>query len=289
MNTQTRVLFALAKPVSRSFYLTIRFLPEAMRQPVCLAYLLARLSDSIADSAAVPGRERLELLESLCNNPRAWVPERLLQKLPTEEAVLAARLPFLLDALDACPDADLIRDVLDSIHRGQLEDVRRAAEGTEATPLEWERLLEYTNLVAGCVGEFWTRLAMRRCPRVFKNPPGADTLRSARRYGVTLQLVNILRDSARDAAKGRAYLHSCERSLALTEVRAGLRAAADYLKNLRSGRFYVATALPAQIAALMLPSLERLPNGAEKIRRSSIFGLIVLAVLRRGPLFYLKG
>ena len=36
----------LLRPVSRSFYLSIRLLPRALRQPVALAYLLARTSDT---------------------------------------------------------------------------------------------------------------------------------------------------------------------------------------------------------------------------------------------------
>ena len=53
----------LLKPVSRSFYLSIRLLPRALREPVALAYLLARTSDTIADSNAVTAEKRIELLD----------------------------------------------------------------------------------------------------------------------------------------------------------------------------------------------------------------------------------
>src|SRR5438034_8536305 len=53
----------LLKPVSRSFYISIRLLPRPLRQPVALAYLLARTSDTIADSAAVAVEKRIELLD----------------------------------------------------------------------------------------------------------------------------------------------------------------------------------------------------------------------------------
>src|SRR5437868_13950899 len=55
--------FELLKPVSRSFYISIRLLPRALREPVALAYLLARTSDTIADSNAVPAEKRIELLD----------------------------------------------------------------------------------------------------------------------------------------------------------------------------------------------------------------------------------
>src|SRR5438552_4351040 len=54
--------FELLKPVSRSFYISIRLLPRALREPVALAYLLARTSDTIADSSAVDVEKRIELL-----------------------------------------------------------------------------------------------------------------------------------------------------------------------------------------------------------------------------------
>ena len=53
----------LLKPVSRSFYISIRLLPRPLRQPVALAYLLARTSDTIADSSAVNVEKRIELLD----------------------------------------------------------------------------------------------------------------------------------------------------------------------------------------------------------------------------------
>ena len=51
-----RVLKDVLKGVSRSFYLTIRVLPKALREPVGLAYLLARAGDTIADRRRRAGR-----------------------------------------------------------------------------------------------------------------------------------------------------------------------------------------------------------------------------------------
>ena len=47
----------LLKSVSRSFYLTIRILPARLQAPIGLAYLLARASDTIADTADAPDRK----------------------------------------------------------------------------------------------------------------------------------------------------------------------------------------------------------------------------------------
>ena len=48
------LLGSLLKSVSRSFYLTLRVLPTGMRDPVGLAYLLARAADTIADTSLIP-------------------------------------------------------------------------------------------------------------------------------------------------------------------------------------------------------------------------------------------
>src|SRR5438874_13201072 len=51
--------------VSRSFYLSILFLPKKLRGPVALGYLLARASDTIADTTELPIELRSEKLQLL--------------------------------------------------------------------------------------------------------------------------------------------------------------------------------------------------------------------------------
>jgi len=54
----------LLKAVSRSFYLSLRFLPAATRGPLSLGYL-ARTSDTLADSESLPVEARIEALKRL--------------------------------------------------------------------------------------------------------------------------------------------------------------------------------------------------------------------------------
>ncbi|HEY3602242.1 MAG TPA: squalene/phytoene synthase family protein, partial [Chthoniobacterales bacterium] len=56
---------AILKSVSRSFYLTIQFLPRPLREPVSLAYLLARATDTIADQSTIAASVRLTTLHDL--------------------------------------------------------------------------------------------------------------------------------------------------------------------------------------------------------------------------------
>ncbi len=55
----------LLKATSRSFYLTLRVLPARVRPQIGLAYLLARTTDTIADTELVPLAQRLDALEKL--------------------------------------------------------------------------------------------------------------------------------------------------------------------------------------------------------------------------------
>src|SRR2546421_5177363 len=55
----------LLKATSRSFYLTLRVLPARVRPQIGLAYLLARTTDTIADTEIVPIEQRLQALAAL--------------------------------------------------------------------------------------------------------------------------------------------------------------------------------------------------------------------------------
>src|SRR4051794_9327653 len=60
--TRQRLLGEILRDVSRAFYLTLRVLPPGVREPIGVAYLLARAADTIADTAAVAPTERLRCL-----------------------------------------------------------------------------------------------------------------------------------------------------------------------------------------------------------------------------------
>ncbi len=48
----------ILRGVSRSFDLSIRLLPSALQSPVAIGYLLARATDTVADTTALPLGER---------------------------------------------------------------------------------------------------------------------------------------------------------------------------------------------------------------------------------------
>jgi farnesyl-diphosphate farnesyltransferase len=110
----------------------------------------------------------------------------------------------------AAEDQQRIREVLTIITGGQELDLRRFAsveiENRNIVALKTDAELDdYTYRVAGCVGEFWTKMCRAH---VFSHAKLDDDalLRDGVRFGKGLQLVNILRDLPRDLQQGRCYL-----------------------------------------------------------------------------------
>src|SRR2546425_5481056 len=64
---------------------------------------------------------------------------------------------------------------------------------------------QYTYLVAGCVGPFWTALHVAHRPRL-KGWNLEEMSARGVRFGKALQMTNVLRDVPRDLRNGRCYL-----------------------------------------------------------------------------------
>lgn len=199
----------LLAPVSRSFSLTIQALPRALREPIALAYLLARASDTIADTESASATARLESLAAFREMVRTGrgdvLPHPIVPDDPGERRLLE-KLPECFDWLRTVGDADRgdIVEVLGHITRGQELDIRRFQPDGRGIETAAE-LDEYTYLVAGCVGEFWTRVCCRHV-RSYARLEMPEMERLGRSFGQGLQLVNVLRDLPADLRAGRCYL-----------------------------------------------------------------------------------
>ncbi len=266
----------LLRSVSRSFFLTIRLLPRAVREPIALGYLLARASDSIADTSDAEIERRVEALQQLRHGdtpPHALEALIARQDNPDEAALLRA-LPHLLDQLDASPAKERLEWVWGHILRGQIFDLVRFAESPE--PLGAGELDEYTFLVAGCVGEFWTRLCAEsledfsRCPVEELVPLGVA-------YGKGLQLVNILRDRQADAGIGRIYVEDRDFDAVKSRAREGLECGLRWISAVNHGRVRFACVPPARIG---LETLERIAvdSGRVKISRDAVRRVLAGAI-----------
>ncbi len=217
------LLTNLLRDVSRSFYLTLRVLPGGIGRPIGLAYLLARATDTLADTALIPVSERLAALDALRARIRGDRREPLdftriaeaqeAGASPAERRMLL-RIEEAIAALESMEKGDIgrIREVLEVITGGQELDLQRFGSlprGQVAALPDAAALDDYTYRVAGCVGEFWTRMCLAH---LFTVDAASEQrlLRDGIRFGQGLQLVNILRDLPKDLAQGRCYLPSDE-------------------------------------------------------------------------------
>jgi farnesyl-diphosphate farnesyltransferase len=212
----TASLQELLKQTSRSFYLTLRVLPAAVRPQIGLAYLLARTTDTIADTEIVPLDQRLEALQTLRERilGQSSAPlnfgELAKQQGSPAEKLLLEKTENSLSALQDFYAADqkLIRDVLATITSGQELDLRRFEKASAERIIALETAAElddYTFRVAGCVGGFWTKICRAHLfPQARLDEP--QFIADGIRFGKGLQLVNILRDLPADLKQGRCYL-----------------------------------------------------------------------------------
>jgi len=303
----------LLRRTSRTFALSVELLPGPLRGPVEAAYLLARIGDTVADRGVAPAAARIDQLERLRTalGTAGPVGEGLLAaggdangRATRAEEQLLAGADRVLERLPQLPAADRgdVQRVVDRLLATMVGELRffeeegRLRGGLAALP-DAGALAAYTEGIAGCVGEFWTRLLARHAsPRAVSGEAGpaasGPTLTAraramvieGRRYGRGLQLVNVLRDLPRDLRRGRCFLPAEElRALGLTpadlldpaagarvapilarwqgRARRGLFAGFAYASRLSGAgwRVRAATSLPAALGLATLRVLEAAP------------------------------
>lgn len=291
------------KGVSRSFYLTLRLLPAPMRRAASLGYLLARTSDTLADTAAAPLEERLGCLdaygEAVAGETPApdWPLALVSSVTDPRELLLLERADEVLDGLRGLPagEAALVREVVDIIIGGQKLDLVRFARASADTPVSLpddDALEDYAWRVAGCVGAFWTKLGFLTLGGKFSTLGEAELLEKGIAYGKGLQLVNILRDLPADLSAGRAYLPvdpsdrgalmACHASW-VKRAREWVEQGVDYAESLPSRRLRAATLLPALIVRETLERLESADWDAlqtrVKVPRGRVYTLLFKSLL----------
>lgn len=284
------------KNVSRSFYVSLRVLPAPMRPATGTGYLLARASDTIADTASIPTDDRLDLLDAFSEELAGKEPRRrrdLAKKFASRQDNESERV--LLERLDECfaalasldaLQADAVREVVTIIISGQRLDLVRFDEAGKGNPKvlrNEEELEDYCYRVAGCVGAFWTRVGLLTLGSRFSDSLPEDLDALGVRYGMGLQLVNILRDMPEDLANGRCYLPVADPANRQELEAAHLEWSKQAAIWLESGRRYssrlnllrlrAASVLPALIGSDTLQLLAThgaLPTSKLKVPRSAV-------------------
>lgn len=295
----------LLKGVSRSFYLSLRLLPRPMRGAASLGYLLARASDTLADTTAVPAAARLSCLDdfagALANGgpPPHWPTEMTHAIGDPRERALLESTDHLFAWLARLPAAEalLVREVAGIIISGQKLDLERFGAADQSHPVSLTddvELEDYAWRVAGCVGVFWTRLGLLTLGEGFSKQDAGWLIARATAYGKGLQLVNILRDLTVDLTSGRCYLpltdpHDAqalldERARWLERAAGWVGEGFDYSETLVSRRLRAASVLPAMLAVETLAMLRQSPPDVRvKIPRACVYQSIVRAFVSRRP------
>lgn len=218
--TKRELLTGVLKHVSRSFYLTLRVLPGALRDQIGLAYLFARAADTIADTGVLPREQRLDYLQlfrGLFDETALKGREvtRIQQAVLPHQSLAAERL--LLERLEDCfrvylefsaEDQARIRWLMRELTPGMEMDLTVfAGDRVEelAALRSFEELDRYIYHVAGCVGEFWTQMTCAHVPSL-ASWNRTHMGRIGVRFGKGLQLTNVLKDMARDLQRGRCYV-----------------------------------------------------------------------------------
>lgn len=278
----------ILKHVSRSFYLSIRVLPRAMREPVSLGYLLARASDTLADTTDLGADLRAELLDEFSailqgQDGSDWLRRLLSDVVPRQthdgERALLTHMGDIIDWFRSLANAPAphssehyapnsgmeksigarhhaaILTVMGHILRGQKLDIERFEQRDDFRFTLDAELEEYCYLVAGCVGEFWTDVGEIALGN-FSRMESSRLRRWGANYGKGLQLINILRDLPEDLGNGRCYLPGVdpEDKEALLEESSRWRARAR--KYLEEGQCYAQSLIHRRTrAATALPGM----------------------------------
>ena len=209
-------LLPILKKTARTLYLSIKALPLKMRNPFCIAYLLCRAADSVADTRIIPHETRIGWIHDfpdITTNPekRKLKLNDLIEDiydsadLPSEKELIKA-LPVILAEYDRLsPDErEITAQVVKDVCLGMITDLtffgkdRRSLKAFKSE----EQLDEYCYFIGGGPGLFWTRLAIIH--GVLPQDPVYE--KQAAEIGKALQITNILRDVASDLRIGRCYL-----------------------------------------------------------------------------------
>lgn len=282
---------------SRTFALSIPYLPEPIRQQVTLAYLIFRIADTFEDAASWPQEQRIQALNDfgrLLGYPQPDEARRLARRWRAEVPIdhdgyqeLIENVPAVLDAFFGLSDEaqETVRShALRTIEGMGVYVARTDAEG-ELELRDLEDLKDYCYIVAGIVGEMLTELFIAGAPALERE----QALRArSRSFGEALQLVNILKDASFDATEGRSYLPpSLDRDTVFGVARSDLKASTEYIDILQQdGAPDGVVAFNAVQVLLAFAALKRVESkgpGA-KISRYEVFQLIrrMEKALKRG-------
>ena len=195
---------AILPDVSRTFAISIRFLPGTLGRAVLTAYLLCRIADTIEDDRSTAPEQRARLLEeflrTLTDRDAADAFPGRVAGLKGDAAHLAlvARTDLVLVLLRTLPQRtrDRVAHWVREMGLGMAKFVRTYPGGIRIQTLAEYK--EYCYYVAGTVGCLLTELWHEHASAVGKREFERLWVK-CQAFGEALQTVNILKDIAWDA------------------------------------------------------------------------------------------
>jgi farnesyl-diphosphate farnesyltransferase len=292
--------------VSRTFALNIGVLKKNLRRPVLLAYLYMRMADTIEDDAELSASEKKELLKKFSQalNLGGESIDAFVKALPQswkengkEDCALCCKAAVVIPLLSEYSEA-----VANAVKKGVEEMCEGMAEFTEHS-IETEADLDrYCYFVAGLVGNMLTELFS------ISGKFGENRQKKLRElavsFGLSLQLVNIIKDIQEDSLRKACFvpMEFCRKhgidsvqdffspdtpkqkknaviGELIKKAKKHLRDAKDYIKILPrlEHRMRLFCLWPSLMAADNLRVIE---NGGTKITRES-----VKKIIRRSTVF----
>ncbi len=193
--------------VSRTFALSIRYLPEVLREPVGLSYLLFRVSDGLEDHDGMLADRKIALLEEwncvLQGNTPPFEFVRSIADLDRSnpEIYVAQQAPKLIAALDDVP-VDLRAPIVSRVSESTLGMARWQEQGPFVDTIK--EMDDYMYYVAGLVGYLMTDLFSWYSSHF--RARRAELLPMSREIGLGLQTVNVIRGLRKDYQRGWVFV-----------------------------------------------------------------------------------
>lgn len=277
---------AVLPHVSRTFALTIPYLPAPLDHQVGVGYLLCRMADTIEDEPDWSGPTRaraFDLLAAAVSSPQdtaavAALAESARTRRGDEPSAHllqnAAKVIAVFDGFPTAtraPIADCVREMISGMRLTPAATDGAAVRRLCANIDELER---YCHYVAGVVGVMLTRLFDGALgPAVAFATPAR--IEQGRRFGLGLQLTNVLADQAADARRGKRYLPAGDITAVVQRAVSHFREALDYSLAVphSHGGIRAFCLLPLFFALRTLRAVVRHPKGAAdrpKITRDEV-------------------
>lgn len=190
--------------VSRTFALSIRFLPGTLGTAVMVAYLLDRIADTIEDDGTMSPDRKAELLDAFAVALDDEEAANAFPGLARDVAGDRAHVELVQHTDDACL---VLRSLPDATRAIVVKWVREMVTGMKKFVLLYPKGIriqtlaeyrEYCYFVAGTVGCMLTELWREHYP-VIGGAAYAGLWERCQKFGEALQTVNILKDIAWDA------------------------------------------------------------------------------------------